>query len=385
MSFPPTSSRAHAIQKVLTDVEATFGQLWGEGAIYIPRSSPGLLAKRILGDTCARRLAEIRDAWRIVRRRNEADLLMTSGTLRGVAVACLQTLIPWGRKPHILVDCLWYRSCRKARHFADCLILWVASRSAGRYVVWASHEPEDYSATFGIPHEKFCFVPFFHTLQQYTFEVQHGSYLFAGGNDDRDYPMLIEAVRPLDLPVLIATQRKTPPTSATIPSNVTIRGISHAEFRQAMAAAGIVVVPMDGRVLRSGGQQTCLNAMVMGKPTIAVGRRWAKDLMRDREHGLIVDFGDVTGLRSAIQWILDHPTKAEAMGRRARRMPKDSPFGAVSRRFMRRRSNRCSPRIALSRSTAKACQHEICLLARYFCLLWRPLPSWRVLFALTLS
>src|SRR5262249_12813172 len=87
-------------------------------------------------------------------------------------------------------------------------------------------------------------------------------------------------------------------------------------FRQAMAAAKLIVVPMQDGLLHSGGQQTCLNAMYMGKPTIAVGRRWASDLIEDGDHGLIVDYGDVAGLRRAICWVLDHPEQPRQMALR---------------------------------------------------------------------
>jgi glycosyltransferase involved in cell wall biosynthesis len=71
-------------------------------------------------------------------------------------------------------------------------------------------------------------------------------------------------------------------------------------------------------LLHSGGQQTCLNGMAMGKPTIAVGARWARDLIDDGDDGLIVDYEDVPGLRRAIQWVLAHPEQARQMGERAR-------------------------------------------------------------------
>ena len=85
-----------------------------------------------------------------------------------------------------------------------------------------------------------------------------------------------------------------------------------------MAGAKLIVVPMRNGTLRSGGQQTCLNAMLLGKPTIAVGRRWAVDFIADGEDGLIVDYEDPEGLRRAIRWVLDHPEAARRMGERAR-------------------------------------------------------------------
>jgi glycosyltransferase involved in cell wall biosynthesis len=98
-----------------------------------------------------------------------------------------------------------------------------------------------------------------------------------------------------------------------LPPHVRVEGTSAAGFREAMAAARLVVVPMEPGLLHSGGQQTCLNAMFMGKPTIAVGRRWASDLMEDGVHGLVVEYGDVAGLRRAIRWVLDQPEEARQL------------------------------------------------------------------------
>src|SRR5262249_34581250 len=88
--------------------------------------------------------------------------------------------------------------------------------------------------------------------------------------------------------------------------------------RQAMAGASMVVIAMQSGLLHSGGQQTCLNAMYMGKPTIAVGRKWAADFIEDGVTGLIVDYDDAHGLRQAIRRVLDNPDAARLMGERAR-------------------------------------------------------------------
>jgi len=99
---------------------------------------------------------------------------------------------------------------------------------------------------------------------------------------------------------------------------VRLEGTTAAGFRDATAGARLTVVPMQAGLLHSGGQQTALNGMAMGKPTIAIGARWARDLIADGDDGLIVDYGDVPGLRKAIEWVLTHPVEAKAMGVRAR-------------------------------------------------------------------
>ncbi len=170
-----------------------------------------------------------------------------------------------------------------------------------------------------MPADKFEYVPFHTTAHNYQYEERDDGYLFAGGNFDRDYRTLVEAIRPIDVPVWIATTRgEQLLDGVAIPRHVRIAGTTAADFRQAMAAARCVVIPMQNGLLHSGGQQTCLNAMLMGKPTIAVGRKWAVDFIDDNVNGLIVDYEDVDGLRWAVTWVLDHPEEARCLAERGR-------------------------------------------------------------------
>ena len=82
--------------------------------------------------------------------------------------------------------------------------------------------------------------------------------------------------------------------------NVIVKGFSHEGFRQAIASCRIMLVPMMAGPLHSGGQQTVLNAMYMGKPTIAFGKRWAKDLIEDGDTGYIIDYRNHESLADRI-------------------------------------------------------------------------------------
>jgi glycosyltransferase involved in cell wall biosynthesis len=257
-------------------------------------------------------------AMRMFHRRRDCQAVVTDGGASGALFAWLQWLIPWGRKPHVMIDCNWYLPPGRLRRWFKGIRLRLAARSVQKFVVWASHEIDDYATAFGLPRDKLVYVPFHTTLHDYSFEVRDDGYIFAGGNYDRDYATLIEAVRPLGAATSIATTRPEQLRGVEVPPCVLVEGTSHAGFRQAMAAAKVVVVPMQAGLLHSGGQQTCLNAMYLGKPTIAVGRRWAEDFITDGDDGLIVDYQDVAGLRAAIQRLLDHPEAAWRMGERAR-------------------------------------------------------------------
>jgi glycosyltransferase involved in cell wall biosynthesis len=302
---------------VLTDIPGKPGRFWGDHTTLVgPTRPPGWLC-RLLGWGLGHDVTGALAALRLFARRKHCQGVVTDGGASGILFAWLQALAPRGRKTHVMIDCNWYESASRWRTRLKGLRLRLAGRSVHRFVVWASHEVEDYSRAFGLPAEKLEYVPFHTTLHDYEYEVRDEGYLFAGGNYDRDYPLLIEAVRDLPAPTWIATTRKEQLAGVNLPPHVRVEGTTAAGFRQAMAAARVVVVPMQAGLLHSGGQQTCLNAMYLGKPTVAVGRKWAADFITDGQDGLIVDYGDAAGLRRAIRWVLGRPEAARAMGERA--------------------------------------------------------------------
>ncbi len=304
---------------VLTDVPGKPGRFWGDHTTFVGPSRPPSWLCKLLGWGLAHDLAGTIAALRMFARRRHCRGVVTDGGASGILFAGLQTLFPWGRKPHVMVDCNWYESASRWKTWFKGMRLRWAARSVERFVVWASHEEEDYARVFGLPLDKLRYVPFHTTLHDYSYEVHDNGYLFAGGNYDRDYPTLIEAMRDLNVPTWIATTRPEQIAGVPIPQHVRVEGTSAEGFRQAMAGARLIVVPMQQGLLHSGGQQTCLNAMYLGKPTIAVGRKWAVDFITDGEDGLIVDYQDVHGLRRAIRWVLEHEGAVRRMAERAQR------------------------------------------------------------------
>jgi glycosyltransferase involved in cell wall biosynthesis len=303
---------------VLTDIPGKAGRFWGDHTACVGPERPPSWLLKLAGRRWAYNLTGCLAALRLFARRGRCQGVVTDGGASGLLFAWLQALCPWGRKPHVMIDCNWYLSGHKLRDWFKGLRLRAAARAVDRFVVWASHEVEDYARAFGLPREKLEYVPFHTTLTDYQYEVRDDGYVFAGGNYDRDYPTLVEAVRPLGVPTWVATTMPEQLRGVDLPPHVRVAGTTVAGFRQALAAARLVVVPMRKGLLHSGGQQTCLNAMFLGKPTVAVGRKWAADLIDDGVNGLIVDYEDPDRLREAIRWVLDNPGDARRMAERGR-------------------------------------------------------------------
>jgi glycosyltransferase involved in cell wall biosynthesis len=96
----------------------------------------------------------------------------------------------------------------------------------------------------------------------------------------------------------------------TLPPNVQVGPVSHDEYIDLLRSAEAVVVALRSAVRRSAGQQTYLNAMWFGKPTIVTDAIGVRDFVADGVNGLVVD-GTVEGYLKALRWISDPANVAE--------------------------------------------------------------------------
>jgi glycosyltransferase involved in cell wall biosynthesis len=269
-----------------------------------------LVSLRLTG--VARRSQGLRRAWAFFRQAPKYDVVVTTGTLDGLTFALLQRLRGTSRPVHVMYDCLWYGgSFWKRAWMRACL------KTVDCCVVWASVERERYAGTYDVPIDKFIFIPHHHSLLRYTFEIGDEGYLFTGGNADRDYGFFFEAVKGLAIPCLLATNRPHLLEGLQIPANVRIVSATAAEFRQLIARARIVVMPMRASLLHAGAQQTILNAMYMGKPVILTDPAGGADYIAHERNGLLVPYGDVKALQENIRIVWERPELAREMGQRA--------------------------------------------------------------------
>src|SRR5206468_3559736 len=117
------------------------------------------------------------------------------------------------------------------------------------------------------------------------------------------------------------------------PDNVEVKGFSHEDYLKAMAGCLINIVSLDGELLHSGGQQTFLNSMWLGKPTIVTDPEGSADYIDHGDDGLLVRTKDPIALREAIEFLLDNREKMKEMGtkaaRKARRFSTEEHFRKI--------------------------------------------------------
>lgn len=299
--------------RILTSIPGVTGRFWGDNTVLVSEKSGELMYGN--HGFVARHLTAVTLAIQMLVRSRKFDAVVVDGGPVGQWYSWLSALIPFPSPPALMVDCLWYREKHWLKRIVKVALRKLSARSITKFAVWARHEVSDYAHEFGIPIEQFIYVPFHITLEDYVFETSDKGYVFAGGNGDRDYRTLVEAVRGLDVRVFIAATDKSLFEGIDLPENVEVKGVSHEEFRQKMAECSMAVVPMRADLLHSGGQQTFLNSMYMGKPTIVVGKKVADGYIQDGINGIVVDYGDVAGLRKAIGDLNDDPKLLEKIGK----------------------------------------------------------------------
>jgi glycosyltransferase involved in cell wall biosynthesis len=277
---------------------------WRSHTTYIAPTGTGLFASFAL-------------AAKLCFKQADFDCVVLGAGRSDLLFALMRLIAPFPRKPCVMIDCLWYRHENDLNHFLKKLVLNIAAVSVDTFVVWASREIGAYSRAFGLPKEKFVFIPYHTTLDAFNVQPAEEDYIFSGGNFGRDYQTLVEAVRGLPIKVFIASTRPELFSHISLPANVDVRGYSHEGFLKMMAGCRINIVSLDAGLLHSGGQQTFLNSMRLGKPTIVNDPDGAADYITDGEDGLLVPPKNPEALRAAITSLLNDPLKAKHLGSNA--------------------------------------------------------------------
>ena len=196
------------------------------------------------------------------------------------------------------------------------------SRAVNLFCVVSEHELEVFPRTWGLAPDRVVYTPFYYTLgeEELAAHVSDDGGVFAGGNPMRDYITLIEALRGVPVPATIATNRPEVLGYPSIPAHVSVGPIPHDEYVRRLRAAAVVVVPLQPNTVRSGGEQTYLNAMALGKVTIVTDSPGASDYITSGETGIIVPAANPEALAEAVAWAT-HPANrdtARRMGQAAR-------------------------------------------------------------------
>jgi glycosyltransferase involved in cell wall biosynthesis len=278
----------------------------------------GRLIRRVAGD-------DVVLAWVCFRRRAEYDVVVTDGEQVGMPLAVL--LLPFARRPrHAMV--VHILSPRKKSVPFRLLRL---GRRIDVMFTYASAQRQLVIDRLGGRPEQVVLTPFMVDTEYFAPDAVARAARPAGGRplvcsaglEFRDYPTLVEAVRGLDVDVVLAaaspwSRRRDTSADVELPSNVEVRRLGFADLRQLYADADVVVVPVVETDFQAG-ITTILEAMAMGKPVICTRTAGQTDTIVDGETGIYVPPGDAVAMRGAIERVTADRELRHRLGEAARR------------------------------------------------------------------
>ena len=218
---------------------------------------------------------------------------------------------PKSRRPIIFfVGAMWQKD-PGIRGIIQKVILQLADRSIKGYIPLSTDEIPIFSRTWEIPELKLHHCPYFFTFTQEDLKEPappRDAFVFSGGNTMRDYEPYLEAITSMpEHQFVIATKLLQ---GRKLPQNLQAKPVHRSEFIRLMRASSAVVVPMRKDLNRSAGQQTYLNAMMLGKITIVSNTFGVRDHVEDQKTALVVDGTPESYIRS-LRWALDPANRAE--------------------------------------------------------------------------
>lgn len=173
----------------------------------------------------------------------------------------------------------------------------------------------------GFPPEKVVHMPLFLRKDQFEDNGKDEGYLLFLGKIDsiKGIEVLAEAARRApEVEVLLAGRaddQKAENMLANLPPNAHYLGMkSGQELKDLLHGARTLVLPS---LWYENQPFVILEAFAAGKPVIASNLGGMKELVKDRERGLLVEPRDPESLSIAMKWVVDHPTESRNLGHNA--------------------------------------------------------------------
>lgn len=239
---------------------------------------------------------------------------------------------PRSRRPVVvLAGCMWQPNSG-LRGVLERIAVRLADRAIHRYVVQSTEELAIFPRLWNVRPAKMRLALFCCSLDAADRETPpHDSstpYIFSAGNSHRDYDPLLEVARILPQHrYVFATNRIG--KGSEVPSNIEAGPVSHRQMIALLKGAALTMISIRKDLKRAAGQQTFLNSMALGIPTIVNEAPSVRDHVRHKETGFIVE-GSAESFAEAVEWVLDpaHAAEVRKICSRAR--------DEVTRRYTRR-------------------------------------------------
>jgi glycosyltransferase involved in cell wall biosynthesis len=256
-------------------------------------------------------------------RRTDYDLVVAWEGKNGFPYAVLRSLVGQQHPPLIIVG---FNIRGVISHFLG--LARFGLRSVSRVVVLTPGEVEKYQQLLSLPPEAISYIPhgWFDPMRWYVPREIHksdalarnGKFILTSGRSYRDYDILARAVEGTEVCVKVSS-RPFNLAGINLPKNMESMGwLDYRVLQDYLYESNFYVVPLQP-IAFAGGDSSLLHAMSFGKAVVATRAPSTATYVEDGQTGLLVEPGDMEGMRRAILHLWRNPDEAIRMGKAARR------------------------------------------------------------------
>jgi glycosyltransferase involved in cell wall biosynthesis len=256
-------------------------------------------------------------------RKTQYDLVVAWGGQNGFTYALLRSIFGQTDPPLIILS---FNLQGVLSHFLS--LARFGMRSVSRVVVFTPSEVDEYQRLLSLPSGRIIYCPhgWFDPMRWYMPKEaqksdampQNGRFIFTSGRSYRDYETLARAVEGTDVCVKVSS-RPFNLARFKLPDNMESMGwLDYRVAQDYMYEASFYVVPLQA-INFAGGDSSLLQAMSFGKAVVATRSPSTETYLEHGQTGLLVEPGDVEGMRQAILHLWQNPDEAIRMGQTARR------------------------------------------------------------------
>jgi len=256
-------------------------------------------------------------------RKTPYDLVVAWGGQNGFPYALLRSIVGQKHPPLIILS---FNLQGILSHFLS--LARFGMRTVSRVVVFTPSEVEQYRRTLSLAPEAISYCPhgWFDPMRWYvpgeTPEsaalAQNGRYIFTSGRSYRDYATLARSVEGTEVCVKVSS-RPFNLSGLDLPRNMEAMGwLDYRVAQDYIYGSDFYVVPLQ-TINFAGGDSSLLQAMSFGKAVVATRSPSTETYLEHGQTGLLVEPGNVEGMRQAILHLWRNPDEAARMGKEARR------------------------------------------------------------------
>ena len=256
-------------------------------------------------------------------RQTHYDLVVAWQGKNGFPLAVLRSIVGQTSPPLII---LAFSLQGVVSHFRS--LVRFGLRSVSRVTVITPFELESYRRLLSLSPEAISYTPlgWYDSVQRYETQqvrkspplAQDGKYVYAFGRSYRDYGTLARAVEGTDVHVKVSG-RAFNLAGIELPRNIETTGwLNYREMEDYLFDSQFCVVPLQS-IPHSSGETSLLHAMSFSKAVVATRSPGTETYIQHGLTGLLVEPGDVEGMRQAILQLWRNPDQAIRMGKEARR------------------------------------------------------------------